>query len=80
AARDKLSSDINVAVMNVAALQGAHVIKRTAAATGFDDVALAEAVFNEIGVPGMDRYLALSTRDYNGMAANLASRSTMTGK
>ena len=32
---------------------------------------------NEQGIPGMERYLALSTRDYNGMANNLsvASRS-----
>lgn len=80
AARDKLASDINVATLNVAVLQGANVIKRTTAATGFDDVALAEAVFNEIGIAGGDRFLALSTRDYNGMAANLAARATMTGK
>lgn len=80
AAREKLASDINVAVMNVAVLQGTQVVKRTVAASGFDDVALCEAIFNEAGVPGGDRYLALSTRDYNGMAGNLASRSTMQGK
>ena len=72
-----LSSNINTAVLNVAALQGSLVVKRTTAAAGFDDVALCEAVMNEQGVPMMDRYLALSTRDYNGMASNLsvASRS-----
>lgn len=80
AAVQKLSSDINVAVMNVAALQGTLVVKRTAAASGFDDVAQCEAIMNEQGVQSFDRYLALSTRDYNGMASNLASRSTMTGK
>lgn len=74
AARQKLASDINIAVMNVAALHGSLVIKRTVAATGFDDVALCEAIMNEQGIPGDSRYLALSTRDYNGMAANLASR------
>jgi hypothetical protein len=73
-AREKLASDINVAVVNVAALQGTGVIKRTSAATGFDDVALAEAMFNEIGVPAADRVFGISTRDYNGMAGNLASR------
>jgi len=67
-------------VMNVAALQGTLVVKRTVAATGFDDVALCEAIMNEQGVPGFDRYLALTTRDYNGMASNLASRATMQGK
>jgi len=80
AAAQKLSSDINVAVMNVAANQGTLFVKRTAAASGFDDVAQCEAIFNEQGVNSLDRYLALSTRDYNGMASNLASRSTMTGK
>lgn len=79
-AKQKLASDINVAVMNVAAQQGSLVVKRTTAAAGFDDVALCEAIMNEQGVPGFDRYLALSTRDYNGMASNLAGRQTMQGK
>ena len=35
---------------------------------------------NERGVMSYDRYLALSTRDYNGMASNLANRQTMQGK
>jgi hypothetical protein len=80
AAAQKLASDINVAVMSVAALQGTLVVKRTAAASGFDDVAQCEAIMNEQGVQSGDRYLALSTRDYNGMASNLASRGTMQGK
>jgi hypothetical protein len=41
-------------------------------ASGFDDVAEIESVMNEQGVPDTDRYLALSTRDYNGMASDLA--------
>lgn len=80
AAAQKLSSDINEAIMNTAALTGTLVVKRAAAATGFDDVAQCEAIMNEQGVGYFDRYLALSTRDYNGMASNLASRQTMTGK
>lgn len=80
AAKQKLASDINVAVMNVAATQGTLVVKRTTAAAGFDDVAQCEAIFNEQGIQMFDRYLALSTRDYNGMASNLAGRGTMTGK
>jgi hypothetical protein len=79
-AKQKLASDINVAVMNVASQQGTLVVKRTAAASGFDDVAQAEAIMNEQGVQSFDRYLALSTRDYNGMASNLAGRQTLTGK
>jgi hypothetical protein len=76
-AKQKLASDINVSVMNVAANQGTLFVKRTTAAAGFDDVAQCEAIMNERGVQMEDRYLALSTRDYNGMANNLqvASRS-----
>jgi len=72
AAKQKLASDINVSVMNVAANQGTLFVKRTTAAAGFDDVALCEAIMNERGVQMDSRYLALSTRDYNGMASNLA--------
>lgn len=80
AARQRVSSDINVSVLNVASLQGTLIVKRTAAASGFDDMAQAEAIMNEQGIAPEDRYSALSTRDYNGMASNLAGRGTMTGK
>lgn len=76
-AKQQLASQINIAVNNTAAQQGTLVVKRTVAASGFDDVALAEAIMNETGVQMNGRALALSTRDYNGMASNLqtASRS-----
>ena len=80
AAKQKLASDINRALVNIATVQGTLVVKRTVAATGFDDVALCEAIMNEQGIPSFDRFLALSTRDYNGMAGNLAARSTLQGK
>jgi len=80
AAKQKLASDINIAIMNTAANEGTLVVKRTAAASGFDDIAQCEAIMNEQGVQAFDRYAALSTRDYNGMASNLAGRQTMTGK
>lgn len=79
AAKQKLASDINVAIMNVAALQGTIFVKRSAAASGFDDVAEIEARMNEKGVMDNDRYLALSTRDYNGMASDLAKASRSFG-
>lgn len=79
-ARQKLSSDINVAILNVAGQQGSLVVPVDGAATGFDDVALVEAIMNEQGVMDYDRILALSTRDYNGMASNLADRQTMNDK
>lgn len=77
AAKQKLSSDINSSMMTVAANQGTLVVKRTTAATGFDDIALADSIMNEQGVVGYDRMMALSSRDYNGMASNLAARQTM---
>lgn len=80
AAKKKISSDINVSVNNVASLQGTLIVKRTVAATGFDDVAQAEAIMNEQGVPMGDRFMGLNTRDYNGMASDLAKRQTMAGR
>ena len=70
AAKQKLASDINVAVLNVASLQGSLVVKRPTA-VGFDDVAAIESLMNEQGVPMDNRYLALSTRDYNSIANSL---------
>lgn len=80
AARQKLASDINTAVNNVASLQGTIVIKRSSAASGYDDLALCQTAFNEQGIQSFDRFAAISSRDYVGMAANLASRQTMSGK
>lgn len=80
AAKQKLASDINVAIMNVAANQGTLVVKVTAAASGYNDMALADSLMNEQGVPNYERAAALSSRDYNSMAGNLAARQTMQGK
>lgn len=80
AAKQKLASDVNVAIMSAACLQGTLVVDVSTAATGFDDIAEAEAAMNEIGVQQFDRYAALSTRDYNDMASNLADRGTVQGK
>ncbi len=81
-AKQKLASDINVSVLNIAAQQGTLVVKRTTAAgasSGFDDVAQCEAIFNEQGIMDGDRYLALNTRDYNGLANDLAKASRSFG-
>lgn len=72
-AKQKLASDINLAIMNVAAAQGTLVVARTGAAVGFDDLAEADALMNEQGVQMFDRYAALSSRDYNNMASNIAT-------
>lgn len=79
AAKQKLASDINVFVTNLAAQQGTLVVKRTVAASGFDDLAQCDSIMNEQGVTaGMGRRLAaFSSRDYNSMAGNLAGRQTI---
>lgn len=76
AARQKLQSDVNMALFNTVALQGSVFSKRTVAPTGFDDIALADAQFSEIGVPMGDRVYLASPRVANSMAGNLASRAT----
>jgi len=73
AAKQTLASDINIAIMNVAAAQGSLVVTVNTAAGDYDDVALCDSIMNEQGVQNFDRYLALSSRDYNGMAGNLAA-------
>jgi hypothetical protein len=73
AAKQKLASDINIAIMNTAANLGSLVVTVNTAAGDYDDVALCDSIMNEQGVQNFDRYLALSSRDYNGMAGNLAA-------
>jgi len=79
AAMQRLASDINVDCSNLAALTGTVFVKRTSAASGFDDLAKADDAFNRVGVDTMDRRLVLASSDYNGMVSNLASR-TMDNK
>lgn len=70
-AKQKLASDINIAIMNAAAGLGSLVVPIAAAAGDYDDIALCDAIMNEQGVPDYDRFMALSSRDYNGLAGNL---------
>jgi len=77
AASQKLASDINISVNAVAALQGTIFVKRSAAASGYDDLAECQSVMNELGVMMGNRNIGLSSRDYNGMASNLAGRETL---
>jgi len=80
AAYQRLASDINTKVRDVASLQGTLVVPIATVSGDYDDIALAESVMNEQGIAEGDRYMAITTRDYNGLAGNLASRQTMTGK
>lgn len=74
AAYQRLASDVNTSVRDVASLQGTLVHAVTGAAGDYDDIAAVESIMNEQGIPADNRFLALTTRDYNGLAGNLASR------
>jgi hypothetical protein len=78
-AKQKLASDINVAIMNTAAAQGTLVVPVSTAAGDYDDVALCDSIMNEQGVPDYERFLGLSSRDYNGLAGNLSQASRSFG-
>ena len=74
AAKQKLASDVNLACFNTASLYGSVVSKRTAAATGYDDVADLDVRFTRIGVPQDGRMAFYAPSAMNAMAGNLASR------
>lgn len=79
-ARQRLASDINTSVRDLVSMQGTLVVAISGAAGDYDDIAQADSLMNEQGIAADARYLALTTRDYNGLAGNLASRQTMQGK
>lgn len=74
AAKQKLASDVNLACFNTAALYGSVVSKRSAAASGYDDVADLDVRFTRIGVPQDGRMAFYSPSAMNAMAGNLAGR------
>ena len=80
-AKQTLSAVVNRAIAEVVALQGSLVVVDAGAATGYDDIATAEARMGneEIGLEKQRTYLANMT-DYKNVAANLANRETMMGK
>ena len=78
AAKQKLASDVNLACFNTAALYGSVVSKRTAAASGYDDVADLDNRFTRIGVPQDSRMAFYAPSAMNLMAGNLAGRSEAT--
>lgn len=76
-ASQRLASDINTSINQTASVFGGIVVTRTTAAGTFDDVALCDTVMNERGVPMEDRHIVFNSRDYNGMAGNLAGRANL---
>jgi hypothetical protein len=77
-ATQALSSAINISVANVAALQSTLTVKRTVAASGFDDLAAADSLMIEQGLVGDvgRRVSVLHARDYNNMASAIAKPAT----
>lgn len=75
ASKQKLASDVNLALFNTAALYGSVVSKRTGAASGYDDVADLDNRFTRIGVPQDSRMAFYAPSAMNAMAGNLAGRS-----
>lgn len=80
AAYQRVASDVNTAVRDVASLQGTLAVMVSTAAGTYDDVAAVESLMDEQGISQADRTLLLSSRDYNGMAGDLANRQHMQGK
>jgi hypothetical protein len=77
-AMQRLATDINISCANVAAIQGTLTVKRTVAASGFDDLSAADALMIEQGLVGDEsRRVAIAhARDYNNMASTLAKPQT----
>lgn len=80
AAKQKLASDVNDALRRQVAYYGSIVDAQAGPATGFNDVASLMAKFDDLGVPESDRMAFYSSRDMVKMAADLASRQTLSGK
>lgn len=74
AAKHRLASDINRKIVDVISKQGTLVISQSGAASGYDDVALADTAMNIRGIDTTSRGLGLTSADYNAMAGNLAAR------
>lgn len=76
-AKDKIASDVNTQVHQTIANLSSITVKRPLSATGFDDVSECSTSLRELGVVGKGLKLALTLRDYQGMAGDLAKRQTM---
>ena len=72
-AKQRLSSDVELAILNAAVYGSSLFVQRTTAASGFDDYAAIDAIMNETGVQMGDRAAVVSTRDYNSQAGGLAN-------
>lgn len=74
AARQALGSAVNQACINKLGLWGSITVKRTTAASGFDDLAAVQIQLDEQGIQDTGRNFALSSRDYLSAIAELGKR------
>ncbi len=84
-AQKRLSSDVNIAILNKACMSGTLVVSIPAALSpakvhGYDSIAEIETIMNSQGIHGQNKMLALCTKDYNAIASDLAQRQTVAGK
>ncbi len=84
-AQKRLSSDVNIAILNKACMSGTLVVsipeaKSPAKVHGYDSIAEIETIMNSQGIHGQNKMLALCTKDYNAIASDLAQRQTVAGK
>lgn len=80
AAYQRLASDINTSVRNVVSMQGSLVVKGTSGTYAYGNIADCNSIMDEQGIMSEDRFIALASRDYNGMAGVLAGKETINGK
>ena len=78
-AAQRLAAEVEVALALNVAMTGAHVVKR-GALTGYDDISACGTSLDVTGVPFDNRHFFLNSKDYNGMAGNLAKREHLQGK
>lgn len=77
AAAQRLASDINLAIRDIVCVEGTLVVPTVGASGDYDDIAAIESLMDEQGIMEHDRKFGITTRDWNGLAGNLASRTLM---
>lgn len=79
-AYQRLASDINTAIRDVVSLQGSLVVTGTSGTYTYTNISNCTSIMDEQGIMQEDRNIALTSRDYNGMAGLLAGKETINGK
>lgn len=75
-----LASIVNVACLQCASTFGTMVIKKTSAASEYQDLANIRTMMSRNGIPYQDRKFAMNSTDYNGIARDLANRADVSAR